>query len=40
MMGLKGRTFAPFVAVSLEELVPQDHFYRYLQKVFGPLVRV
>ena len=33
MMGLKARTFAPLVAVSLEELVPQDHFYRHLQKV-------
>jgi transposase len=33
MMGLKGRAFAPLVAVSLEELVPQDHFYRHLQKV-------
>src|SRR5438105_273636 len=33
MMGLKERAFAPFVAVSLEELVPQDHFYRHLQKV-------
>src|SRR6266536_4026235 len=33
MMGLKERTFAPLVAVSLEELVPQDHFYRHVQKV-------
>lgn len=33
MMGLKERNFAPLVAVSLEELVPQDHFYRHLQKV-------
>ncbi len=32
MMGLKAREFAPLVAVSLEELVPQDHFYRHLQK--------
>src|SRR6266704_3429879 len=32
MMGFKERAFAPLVAVSLEELVPQDHFYRYLQK--------
>jgi transposase len=31
MMGLKERAFAPLVAVSLEELVPQDHFYRHLQ---------
>jgi transposase len=33
MMGLKDRAFAPLVAVSLEELVPQDHFYRHLQRV-------
>jgi transposase len=33
MMGFKERAFAPLVAVSLEELVPQDHFYRYLQTV-------
>ena len=33
MMGLKERDFAPLVAVSLEELVPQDHFYRHLQDV-------
>jgi transposase len=32
MMGFKAREFAPLVAVSLEELVPQDHFYRHLQK--------
>src|SRR5712671_2381386 len=33
MMGFKERAFAPLVAVSLEELVPQDHFYRHLQCV-------
>jgi transposase len=33
MMGFKERTFAPLVAVSLEELVPQDHFYRHLHQV-------
>src|SRR5438874_4589434 len=33
MMGFKERAFAPLVAVSLEELVPQDHFYRHVQKV-------
>src|SRR5258708_3191387 len=33
MMGLKERAFAPLVAVSLEEFVPQDHFYRHLQTV-------
>jgi transposase len=32
-MGFKERTVAPLVAVSLEELVPQDHFYRHVQKV-------
>jgi hypothetical protein len=31
MMGTKERMFAPLVAVSLEALVPQDHFYRHLQ---------
>lgn len=33
MMGYKERAFAPVVAVSLEELVPADHFYRQLQRV-------
>src|SRR5436305_12909185 len=33
MMGLKERLFAPKVSVSLEELVPQDNFYRHVQKV-------
>src|SRR5436305_2721568 len=33
MMGLKERLFAPRVSVSLEELVPQDNFYRHVQKV-------
>src|SRR5215472_15270990 len=33
MMGFKERAFAPVVAVSLEELVPADHFYRHLQRV-------
>lgn len=32
MMGLKERTFAPLAAVSVEELVPQDHFYRHIHK--------
>ena len=32
MMGFKAREFAPLIAVSLEDLVPQDHFYRHLQK--------
>jgi transposase len=32
MMGSKERHFAPLINVSLEELVPQDHFYRHLEK--------
>jgi hypothetical protein len=32
MMGLKAREFAPLAAITLEELVPQDHFYCHLQK--------
>jgi len=32
MMGIKQRHFAPHIYVSLEELVPQDHFYRYLER--------
>jgi transposase len=32
MMGTKERSFAPLVHVSLEELVPHDHFYRHLEK--------
>ena len=34
MMGTKERYFAPLVNVSLEELVPKDHFYRYLEHTF------
>src|SRR5437764_14686823 len=37
MMGFKERAFAPLVAVSVEELVPPDHFYRHLQKVLDLL---
>lgn len=33
MMGTKQRKFAPQVNVSLEELVPQDHFYRHLERM-------
>src|SRR5436309_9370257 len=33
MMGSKERHFAPFVNVSLEELVPHDHFYRHLERI-------
>ena len=32
MMGMKERSFAPLTHVSLEELVPQNHFYRYLER--------
>jgi transposase len=32
MMGTKERAFAPVVAVSLEALVPPDHFYRHLDR--------
>lgn len=32
MMGSKDRDFSPLVNVSLEHLVPADHFYRHLHK--------
>src|SRR5215469_7664526 len=32
MMGSKQRAFAPLIHVSLEELVPQDHFYRHVER--------
>jgi transposase len=32
MMGSKQRHFAPLIQVSLEELVPVDHFYRQLEQ--------
>ena len=32
MMGTKERRFAPLINVLLEELVPQDHFYRHLER--------
>jgi transposase len=32
MMGTKERSFALLINVSLEELVPQDHFYRHLER--------
>jgi transposase len=32
MMGKKERSFAPLIQVSLEELVPADHFYRHLER--------
>src|SRR5215831_16101458 len=32
MMGSKERHFAPLTNMSLEELVPADHFYRHLER--------
>src|SRR6516164_2622473 len=32
MMGSKERHFAPLIHVSVEELVPPDHFYRHLER--------
>ncbi len=32
MMGTKERAFAPLPAVTLEDLVPADHFYRHLER--------
>lgn len=32
MMGTKLRTFAPQIEMSLEELVPQENFYRHLER--------
>jgi hypothetical protein len=32
MMGSKARHFAPLVNVSLEDLVPADHFYPHYLK--------
>jgi transposase len=32
MMGVKVRVFRPMVNVSLEDLVPADHFYRHLER--------
>ena len=33
MMGRKARIISPVAAVSLDELVPADHFYRHLDRV-------
>jgi transposase len=33
MMGTKARIFAPIAVVSLEDLVPSNHFYRHLDHV-------
>src|SRR6266478_10040791 len=32
MMGRKERHFAPLINVSVEQLVPADHFYRHLER--------
>ena len=32
MMGTKERHFALLINISIEELVPQDHFYRHLER--------
>src|SRR5579864_3920452 len=32
MMGTKERHFAPLINVSVEELVPAEHFYRHLER--------
>ncbi len=32
MMGVKSRVFHPIEAVTLEQLVPTDHFYRQLER--------
>src|SRR6516162_11236114 len=37
MMGSKERSCAPLLKVSLEELVPQDHFYRHLDRTLNLL---
>lgn len=39
MMGSKQRQFAPLIHVSLEELVPVDHFYRHLERRQGTALR-
>ncbi len=31
-MGMKQRSFEPLPPVTLEDLVPTDHFYRHLQR--------
>jgi hypothetical protein len=35
MIGRKARLFSLLPAVSLEELVPADHFYRHLERGWG-----
>ena len=33
MMGAKARRFTPLPSVTLEELIPADHFYRHLDRI-------
>ena len=33
MLGMKARLFTPLPAVTLEQLVPADQFYRYVDRV-------
>ncbi len=33
MMGTKARLFTPLPSVTLDELVPADHFYRHLDRI-------
>ncbi len=33
MMGLKERAFGPLPPVSLDDLIPPDHFYRHLERM-------
>ena len=32
MMGSKARIFGPLEQVSLEDLIPKDHFYRHVER--------
>jgi hypothetical protein len=32
MMGIKERAFAPLANVTLDDLVPADHFYRQVER--------
>ena len=37
MMGTKERSFAPLINISLEALVPHDHYYRHLEQTLDLL---
>ena len=39
MMGSKERAFAPLPPVTLEDLVPPDHFYRHLERTLDLALR-